>query len=261
MSFPLLSFLGHLSQISMELRCVQSIIYNFEEERWTSTQQFIWHSLGCQSRFFAAERNLQVSAVSPDPPKKNHSLIKKAKKDSNHSRSFPFFGNFAFKSNNISHNVCHSDAFSGPAHFLHFLTMHKGTDLCVVSSFLNLSINMVFCVAQSSWAIVHRAEMTQSFCLNCGEKEGEILPAKFSSHVVSCPGRLSLDWPDLLHYIPPSFLFFKNERWGIIKTSGILPLTIWTGQQILYCFSKLVRVRMGHNKLILETNDNIKKLA
>ncbi len=28
-------------------------------------------------------------------------------------------------------------------------------------------------------------------CTNCGEKEGEILPAKFSSHVMSCPCQLS----------------------------------------------------------------------
>ncbi len=37
-------------------------------------------------------------------------------------------------------------------------------------------------------------------CSFCGEKEGEILPTKFSSHVLSCPCRslsVSVDWSDL----------------------------------------------------------------
>ncbi len=52
----------------------------------------------------------------------------------------------------------------------------------------------------------------------CGEK-GEILPAKFSSYVLSV-SVVSLDWSDLLHYIPPSFLFLDSNLRVIPQMKG-----------------------------------------
>ena len=55
----------------------------------------------------------------------------------------------------------------------------------------------------------------------CGEKEGEILPAKFSSHVVLFVSvSVPVDWSNLLHYTRMAFLFSRLQTDGDEATSA-----------------------------------------